>query len=129
VGLPGKRPANTNENRNEESGKGSEYPFAKRRPVVRDLIIPKAGRARRLDRRFHRTSTNALIVYVVHIERFCERWALRVIHWVLRRQFAGRGPHGLTEARQERSSPGAIMRSSHAIVTIRAIKFPLVETN
>src|SRR6266436_3779585 len=44
-------------------------------------------------------------------------WALRVNHWYLHRLFFliidGRGYRGLTEARQEGSSPRAIVRSSH----------------
>src|SRR5258705_1358052 len=76
-------------------------------------------------RRLHRPYTNALIGDVVQIALsgcrplfLCERWALRVVHWVPPRRFFliihGRGAHGLTEAGHERSSPRAIVRSSGA---------------
>jgi hypothetical protein len=87
VGLPGKRAADTDENRNKKLGKGTKYSPANRRPVARDLIIFEAGGAWRMDRRLHGLYTNVLIGYGVLIARsgyqpllLCERWALRVVH-------------------------------------------------
>ena len=107
-------------------GKGADSP-ANRRPVARDLIILEAGGARRPDRRFHGPSTNALIGHGVQIERLCERWALRVIHWVLHRRFCRKRPSWFdrSEARAQQSWGDCEIAS----VTTRAIKFPLVETN
>jgi len=65
-----------------KSGKGAEYSLANRRPVARDLIILEAGGARRVDRRLHGPFANAPVGHGVQIECFCERWALRVMHWV-----------------------------------------------
>jgi len=76
-----------------------------------------------MDRRLHGPDTNALIGDVVQIARsgrrpllLCERWALRVMHWVPPRWFFvdGGGSHGLTEARPGRSGRKAIVRSSRA---------------
>jgi hypothetical protein len=53
VGLPRKRGADTDENRNKKPGKGTEYSPANRRPVARDMIVLEAGGARRTDRRLH----------------------------------------------------------------------------
>src|SRR5258708_36909209 len=41
----------------------------------------------------------------------------------------GRGPHGLTATRQERSSPRAIVRSSHTSMTICAAPLPTVRSS
>src|SRR6266852_1990962 len=89
MGLPGKRAADTDENRNKKSGKGTKYSPANRRPVARDLIILEAGGASRMDRRLHGLYTNVLIGHGVLIARsgyqpllLCERWALRVMHWI-----------------------------------------------
>jgi hypothetical protein len=83
VGLPRKRGADTDENRNKKPGKGVEYSPAKRRPVARDMIVLEAGGARRTDRRFHGPS-NPRIELGVQIARrpapllLYERYALRV---------------------------------------------------
>jgi hypothetical protein len=99
VGLPGKRGADTNENRNNKPGKGAEYSPANRRPVAHDMIVLEAGGERRTDRRLHGPYTNALIGSTVQNTRtparriffgcqpllLYESWALRVIHWYLHR--------------------------------------------
>jgi hypothetical protein len=53
VGLPHKRGADTDKNRNKKPGKGAEYSPSNRRPVARDVIVLEAGGARRSDRRLH----------------------------------------------------------------------------
>jgi hypothetical protein len=54
VGLPRKRGADTDQNRNEKAGKGAEYSPANRRPVARQVIIVETGGARRrMEQRLH----------------------------------------------------------------------------
>jgi hypothetical protein len=67
VGLPRKRGTDTDENRNKETSKGSEYSSANRRTAAGQPSIRERGRMKRMDRRIRGPCTNALIVSVVQI--------------------------------------------------------------